>query len=87
MLKDIGCQLAFVLELPEALGRRLFRGGSGDQDAGLFTRLVTPVQSQLPVVPQGLQQVRNMLWHGLAPINRLRTGNLTHRNENCKHRD
>ena len=53
----------------------------------MFTRLVTPVKSQLPVVPQGLQQVRNMLWHGLAPINRIRTGNLTHRNENCKHRD
>jgi len=57
MLKDVGCQRAFVLELPEALGRRLFRGGSDDQDAGLFTRLVTtPVKSQLPVVPQGLQQ-------------------------------
>jgi hypothetical protein len=67
MLKDVGCQRAFVLELPEALWRRLFRGGSDDQDAGLFTRLVTPVQSQLPVVPQGLQQVTNMPWHGLGP--------------------
>jgi hypothetical protein len=76
-----------VLELPEAQGRRLFCGGSDDQDGDLFTRLVTPIKSQRHVVPEGRQQVTNMLWHGLAPINSVRTGNLTHRNENCKYRD
>jgi hypothetical protein len=82
----VGGERAFVLEPPETLGRRLLCGGCDDQDGGLFTRLVTAVKSQLPVVPQLLQQVTNMLWHGTGPLNSVRTGNLTHRNENCKQR-
>jgi hypothetical protein len=74
-----------VFEVPEALRRRLFGGGCDDQDGGVFTRLVTTVKSQLPVVPQSLQQVRNVLWHGTGSVNSARTDNLTHRNENCKH--
>jgi hypothetical protein len=60
----VGRERAFVLELPEALGRRLFCGGCDDQDGGWVTRLVTPVQRQLPAVPQRLQQITNVLWHG-----------------------
>jgi hypothetical protein len=63
----VGCERAFVLELPQALRRRLLGGGCDDQDGGLFTRLVTAVKSQLPVVPQRLQRVTNMLWHGTGP--------------------
>jgi hypothetical protein len=69
----IGCERAFVLDLPEALGRRLLCGGCNDQDGGVFTRLVTAVKRQLPVVTQRLQQVTNTLWHGTEPSTSERT--------------
>jgi hypothetical protein len=56
---------AFVLELPEALGRRVFCGGCDDQDGGVFAGVVTAVKCQLPVVSQRLQPVTNILWHGV----------------------
>jgi hypothetical protein len=63
----VGGERAFVLELPEALGRRLFCGGCDDQDGGCFTRLVTAVERKLPVLPQPLQHVSSMLRHGPPP--------------------
>jgi hypothetical protein len=82
----VGCERVFVLELPEALGLRLFCGGCDDQDGGGITRLATPVQRKLPAFPQPLQEITNMLWHGARTYN-VRTANLTYRHDNCKHRD
>ncbi len=59
----VGGERAFVLELPEALGRRLFCGGCDDQDGGWVTRLVAAVQRKLPAVPQRLEQITNVLGH------------------------
>ncbi len=61
----VGCERAFVFELPEALGRLPFGDGCDDQDGGWFTRRVPPVKRKLPAVPQVLEQVTNMLWHGV----------------------
>jgi hypothetical protein len=76
----VDCERAFVFELQEALGRLPICGGCDDQDGGEFTRRAPPVERKLPAVPQVLQQVTNMLWHGV-PSTVFR--NL---NENCKHR-
>jgi hypothetical protein len=82
----VGSERAFVLELPKALGRGLFCGGCDDQDGCWVTGLATPVERKLPAVPQRLQQI-NVVWHGARTRNSVRTGNLTHRDKNCKHGD
>jgi hypothetical protein len=76
-----------VLELPKALGRGLFCGGCDDQDGGWVTGLVPPVERKLPAVPQRLEQITNVFWHRARTLNSIRTGNLTHRDKNCKHAD
>jgi hypothetical protein len=82
----VGGERAFVLELPKALGRGTFRGGCDDQDGGWVTRLVAPVERKLPAVPQRLQEITGVFWHGARTRNSVRTGNLTHHDENCKQR-
>ena len=63
---QFGGERVFVLEPPQALRRRLFRGERHRQDRRGLAVLPAPVKRELPAFPQGLQRVSATHRHGAA---------------------
>ena len=61
---ELGCEGVFVLELPEARRRRLFRVRRQYQDRRRVAALPAAIKDELPAFPQRLQHVSGKFRHG-----------------------